>query len=67
MIKDYDEFVSEFIKLQRGHFKGDGVAITLKRKQRVLRRYGYKASDYLWSVPLEVLNEILKECKRSKK
>ena len=66
MIKDYYDFVDEFIKLQAERTTGDSVAIMLHRKQLVLKRYGYSANDYLWELRLEVLQEILTECKRSK-
>ena len=64
-IKNYEQFVDEIISLQRDRPEGVGLARTLVRKQIVLKKYGINLRTYLWEVPLNVLDEILVEIKRS--
>ena len=65
MLKNYEDFVDEILELQRDRPKGVGLARTLRRKNIVLKRYGINTRTYLWDIPLEILDEILVEIKRS--
>jgi len=64
----YYSFVDKFAELQRHESKkGDRLAIILNRKRKILKKHGIEASEYSWNVPLNVLDEILKECRKNAK
>ena len=67
-INNYEQFVDEIIELQGLHekeTKGDWLAISLNRKRKILKKHGISLNENLWNVPLQILNEIIVEIKRS--
>ena len=57
---DYYDFVTEFalLQIEKEEWR------CLARKNKVLGWHKIKKSIYLWNVAPQILNEILKECRR---
>ena len=65
-LKDYYDFVDEYALFQRDRPQGIGIGKTLFIKRIALMKFGM-SENYLWKVPLKVLDYIIKQCERSKK
>ena len=64
IIKNYYDFAKEYTLLQGDKPEGVGLARTLNRKRVVLRKHGIPLKTYLWAVPFNILDEIIKRSKK---